>query len=762
MNKAQFSVALPGREGPAEETVRSVDDNANDFDLRRLWATVWRGKWIILLALVLGVGMAGLNLTRAVPRYTAVADVRLISEGERIAEFEGVVSGISTSGATLYTELLVLTSERLLRRVVEALRLTEDPEFVPVSAIAEADAEPGWLGRALAYPAEALQQARALVTPAVADDPRSAAPAASFPAVGRDASEPVLQAIGALRSRVAVVHQDGTYVLSIKVVTRSPEKSAAIANAIAEHYVERQIEAKYDATRQATLWLSDQVVKLKTSLEEAESQIESFMAAAPLVNDSAMRATAARAEDLRVKLRELVLRAESARDRLAHLDTLRGIDDYSAIAEQLQDPLLAQLARDIAGAGPSAAAADTRGVVERFDDALAQRRRELADQITTFERQVPFVEKAIAEAEERLEARGAELVGLRQLQREAEATRTLYEHFLARMKETSSRQGVHTADSEVLSWASPPKVPSSPQKAATLARATMLSLALGIGIVLLLEYMNRRFRTPSELEEATGAPVFAVVPTAPERSPLLYVAKRPASAVAEAVRSLRTSVQLSSIDRAPQVLMITSSVPGEGKSTTLLMLAEITAQMGKRTLVIESDIRRPSFRREMGLEGARRRSRKDADTARPGLLTALRGEAPVEDAVFRHEDLGFDVLFSEQTRVNAADIFSSERFASFINEMRDQYDAIFLDTPPVLLVPDARVIAPLCDAIVYVVRWKSTSRDQVNSGLKLLAEAQTHVTGLALTRANPRKLARYGYEGYGSPYYAAGRVYYTN
>src|SRR5690606_6285423 len=160
--------------------------------------------------------------------------------------------------------------------------------------------------------------------------------------------------------------------------------------------------------------------------------------------------------------------------------------------------------------GEAAEPAAREAAAERFDALLETRRRGLEGQAATLGQQAPVLKTAVAEAEERLDLRGADLIQLRPLRREADATRVLHEHFLARGKETSAQQGIQQADSGVLSWASPPKVPSSPDRSGIIGRAAVLSIALGIGLVFLLEHMNRRFRTPEELEEAIGQPVLAV------------------------------------------------------------------------------------------------------------------------------------------------------------------------------------------------------------------------------------------------------------
>ncbi len=210
---------------------------------------------------------------------------------------------------------------------------------------------------------------------------------------------------------------------------------------------------------------------------------------------------------------------------------------------------------------------------------------------------------------------------------------------------------------------------------------------------------------------------------------------------------------MSDLDRPPQVIMVCSSSMGESKTTTALLLAQNSAMLGKRVLVVECDLRRNVFDQYFqGSEGK-------------GLMSVLTGKTALEDAVMQDPNTGLHVLLGEQTKVNAADIFSSARFGDFIDEVRGSYDYIFVDTPPVLAVPDARVISRHVDAIIFTVKWNDTTREMVETSLDLFRQVNARVTGLALTLANTKRMSRYGYSGYGYGYtygYRRAQKYYNN
>ncbi|MCB1331016.1 MAG: CpsD/CapB family tyrosine-protein kinase, partial [Maritimibacter sp.] len=208
----------------------------------------------------------------------------------------------------------------------------------------------------------------------------------------------------------------------------------------------------------------------------------------------------------------------------------------------------------------------------------------------------------------------------------------------------------------------------------------------------------------------------------------------------------RTSIVMSNVDQMPQVIMLTSSLPDEGKTTTAIALAQNFTGLGKRVLLIEGDIRHRVFRDYLDLKKTK------------GLLAVLSGQMELSQAVERNYLIDADVLVGERAAMNAADVFSSARFRNLIAEARRAYDVVIIDTPPVLLVPDARVVAKLADAVIYAVQWNATAKRDVIAGLRLMTDGGIRVTGLALTRIDVKKLKRFGATfGYGA--YGAHKKY---
>jgi capsular exopolysaccharide synthesis family protein len=215
------------------------------------------------------------------------------------------------------------------------------------------------------------------------------------------------------------------------------------------------------------------------------------------------------------------------------------------------------------------------------------------------------------------------------------------------------------------------------------------------------------------------------------------IISKPASRLAESVRNLRTTIQLSNVDSAPQVVVITSSVPDEGKSILASALAATTAMSGKKVLLVDADLRRRILREYFRV------------LPNSGLVSFLSGSTSFDETVYRDERIGLDILIADDGKVTPVDLFQSKQFEIFLAMARKRYDLIVLDTPPVLAVPDARVLSQYADAVVYVVRWNSTTRRMIQSGLALLRQVNVRVIGLALTRIDAERMDLYGYYGYG-------------
>lgn len=688
----------------------------NVVDLGALLSALWRGKAFILLAMITAIFLSGLYAyVLATPMYRSTAVVMLNNREEQVVDLGNVVGGLGSDSTIVNTEVEILKSRELLGKVVDELALTEDSEF----------------NSALRAPGPATRL-KSWVTSALRSDSLSAA---TLEDSTRQAT------IDALTAALSIRNVPQSLVFQVTIETTSPQKSALIADTLVDLYILNQLEVKFKATEQATSWLTERVTDLQLALEKAEGAVKDFRASTSLVSPEALQGLEVQVKDIRERIASTEAAREAAKMRLSAMRSAATPEARAQVTNDLQlQQMLPQVYEE-----PEIA----ESFATRFEALVSRAESDIARQ----ESQLESLRGSLATLEAQIDQQSQDLIELQQLTREAEASRLLYEYFLSRLKETSAQQGVQQADSRIISSAVIPGGASSPRKSLILSMSALLGLMFGAAFVLVREARNRSFRNTEQLETNTGYPVIGQIPLISVRrrdEVISYLKEKPSSAAAEAIRNLRTSVMLSNVDTPPKVIMTSSAVSGEGKTTVALSLAQNFAAMGKKVLLIEGDIRRRVFGEYLKTDRTE------------GVVSVLTGIKTFDEVVVRSELLGSDVLLGDQGQSNAADIFSSERFSSLLGELRNQYDIVLVDTPPVLIVPDARVIAQNVDTVIFVVRWDRTQKEQVVGALREFESVGKPVSGLVLNQISPRGMKRYGYGNNYGPYSAYGSKYYLN
>ena len=689
------------------------------IDIGALIGTLWRGKWLI--AIVTGIAMTLAIYYAyfvAIPMYRSTAVVILQTKQDSIVDLQSVAGGLSGDSTEVNTQVEVLRSRGLAEKVVERLNLIEDPEFNGSLR------EPSLIG-------SVIGMIKSIIRPSSSD------------AIAQDEvlkKNRIRDNVTAnLLSKISVSNIRQSLVFNIAVETQSPVKSAKIADTLSEIYILNQIEVKFAATEQATEWLSNRVSELQVQLETAEKKVSDFTAQTQLVSVDGLQALERQIKDLRDRITNAEITKAGLEKALDELNAAKTPDEKLAVAND------ATLNRIASGGMSSAANLNTFDL--RFQTIINR----VQTDITRAGQQLTALRLSETELGSQLENQGQDLIALQQLTRESEATRLLYEYFLTRLKETSAQEGIQKADSRVLSHAVVPASPSAPKKSQIVALAMILGAMIGSGLVLLREFRMSTFRTAGDLEAYTGYTVLGQIPLIPTRKrqdTLQYLSDKPTSAAAEAIRNLRTSLMLSNLDKKPQVIVSTSSIPGEGKTTVSLALAKFLSGLGKSVLLVEGDIRRRTLNEYF------------PTLPKVGIASVLNREIDFAEAIHRPKGFEADVLAGEKTSVNAADIFSSDTFKTFIAEMRKQYDFIIIDTPPVLVVPDARIIAQNADAILFSVKWDSTSKALLDESMRMFHNSNQRITGFVLGQIDEKGMKRYGYGAKGGAYAAYGQGYY--
>ena len=334
-------------------------------------------------------------------------------------------------------------------------------------------------------------------------------------------------------------------------------------------------------------------------------------------------------------------------------------------------------------------------------------------------------------------------ITLRELERTAAVNKNLFEDFLQRAKITSEQSTFEARDARVITPALPPGVPSYPQKFQFMTLALLFGLFVGIGGAVAKDKLNGGFATPRNLEDTLKIPLLASVNIMEGKDLIvkgnvvslpLYPAAMPLSRFSEAIRTLRSGIQMTDVDSPPKVIQLTSTVPNEGKTTLALSLAVSAANSGQKVLLVDADLRHTSATKYFGM------------LKQPGLVDVLLGTAELNSVLKYNEETKFWILCAGKKTRNPADLLNSDRLKSLLNQCRNAFDLVVVDSPPVGPVIDPIVLSQLVDSIVYVVRWASTSRELIQQSLERLPGRK--VAGAVFNLVNERAAQKYGKYAY--------------
>ena len=345
-------------------------------------------------------------------------------------------------------------------------------------------------------------------------------------------------------------------------------------------------------------------------------------------------------------------------------------------------------------------------------------------------------------------------VQLRALEREADANRMLFETFLVRLKETTAQESFQQSDSAILSRADVPESPSFPKKRRLLPLSLLGSVFLGVLLAFAIEKLDRGFRSMEQVEQMTGVAPLGLIPLLkglgnPSDTPSAYILKNPGSAFGEAIRSLATSLLLAEIGTRHKVILITSATVKEGKSSVTTSLARSQASLGKKVVIVDCDLRRPTVNKVFGFQ------------SKPGLVEVISGEVSFDEAMQKDPKSGAHVLVAGAPPQSPPELLGSAKMKKFLKTLSRHYDLVILDSAPVMAVSDTRLLASLADKTVFLIRWADTPREVANAALQQISDAGGDVLGVMLSLVDVEKHARYGYSDSGS-YYGPVEKYYTS
>lgn len=740
----------PNEPGILDEQFEGDNEEAS---LSEIFHTLLLRKRLLISVTLLITLVAAMIIFQLVPRYTATTQLLIGINSSKVVDIEQVVTGSLTGDSAVIGEMEVIKSRELIRRVIEKLHLDKNETFNPSLK------EPGFLAQFSLKNVlpEDWQQALGLVK------------------VETRSEEDMQQAlqtslIDRLLDKLKVSQVKRSQIINLTYESEDPKLAARIANEVADQYIVGQMQAKFDATKKATDWLNEQLSELKNTVQYSEQAVEIFRNEHGLLEVS--KETGLSQQQLsQINSQLIIARAERAEaqakyDQIASiLKSGRNIDSLSAV---LNSPLIQSLRQQEAEVQRTYSEMlveygkkhprmiQMRAKLKDVDDKIKSEVKKIAaglsNDLTIARSRESSLAYSLKKVSDKTGGNRQAEVQLRALEREAEANRMLFETFLTRFKETTSTQSIEQADARVISFAEPPLEASFPKKKLLLIVSGLGALFVAIVLAFVLEMLNPGIRSPEQIQELLKMATLGIVPKVMglKTTPHQYLLDKPQSSLAEAINTLRVSLSVLNPDSQVKTILVTSAVPSEGKSTLSLLIARQSAKVGQRVVIVDTDFRRPTVEKQLNIED------------KPGLTDLLaQHELQLDDVLIEDSQTGMMILTHGQVGlVNPADLFASQRMKTILDELKMRFDLVVLDSPPVMAVPDARVLAALVDKVIFVLAWDDTPRKVALSALyQLQREGHGNIAGVVLQKVNLQQYGRYGDSGYYYHYSRYGQYY---
>lgn len=723
----------------------------NQLDLLEYWRSISKRKWAILAFGFMVALLAGVIVFSMTPVYRSTTTVLIEANKSKVVSIEDVYSGISQNREYFQTQVEIIKSREVAMKAIVALKLWDNPEFDPRNA-------------------EAGPIQKFLRATGIAAEPE--------PVEWNDAN--LAEAVyGQFSKQLSVEPVRLSQLAKISFESTSPALAARVANVMANTYISNDFDARYEMTRKAGQWLEDQMGGLKTNLEESERKLQAFRERAGIVDmkDVAQSGAGRQVEELTQRLMTLRLRraeAESIYEQIKGAPKGEDLGSLPAVLrdsnvssakmqESIAERKLSEVSQRYGPEHPRYVAADAD--LKTAKDATKRAVELVVASVTReFESSIAAektLENSLNRARGSVQSINRKEFELGVLEREVANNRQMYDLFIKRSKETTVAGDLQSAIARVVDKAIEATSPIKPKKGQIIAIALVMGLFLGMLTALLIDRLDNTLKSTDDVESKLKSPLLTALPvlkkseTRRTSSARLFL-DNPKSIYAEAIRSARTGVLLSAIDQPNRILLVTSSLPGEGKTTFSVNLALAHAQT-KRTLLIDADMRRPAITKGL-----------DLPPASKGLSNLVSGASPLSECMVTLDGSSLSVMPAGTMPPNPLELLLSHRFKETLDQLAQHFEIIVIDSPPVELVSDAQVISSHATGVIYVAKAHETPYQLVRKGLQRIRRADGHLLGVVLNQfdfARAEKYhgeysgyGKYGYgkhgyrEGYGAPY----------
>ncbi|GAA0474390.1 polysaccharide biosynthesis tyrosine autokinase [Parasphingorhabdus litoris] len=719
-----------------------AEESSELIDLRAIGRAFRKHLIPVFLVSILALAATAAAYFLTTPSYLATATMVVERQAQDVIPVETDSPALTTDSPTVDTTVEILQSPFIAGRVVDALKLVQEPEFNP--ALLKEGASP---------PTTAAEQR-----------------------VARD------RAIRILGSALKVQREGVSYAIAVRYTSENPKMAANIANATIDEYLLTRLEGEAGSTQRSADLLETRLEELRGEVLAAEAQVAQYRSEEGLF--AATDVSSITQQELSVLNNQLAEARAAEAVANSRLATARSQVSQGLTGESLG----AALESEVVGALRSqraTASAEVANLTTRYGPrhpSLIEAQSQLADidvqigaeverivaslntEATAARGRTASIASSIAGLQNRLAVDSDASVRLSELERNAASARELYQGFLDRYKESVARQGTETSGAKEVSRAAIPAMPISPNPLLYIAVAFVAAGACSTAVVAGREFMENGLRTAADIEKRLQVSALGSIPeigSLPEvrksREPIpwppQFLIEHPKSAFAEAFRALKTSLVMapagrSAAQRQTKIISITSALPGEGKTSSAICLASAAARSGIRTLLVDCDSRRQASSRSL------------AKSIKHGLTAVLNGEASLQQAIVHDEDSGTYFLGQKPDEETPFDLMGSQAMTDLLEELRGQFQFVVLDTAPVLPVAESRMLAALADLVLFLVQWKKTPAKAAEIGLHQLDGVGANIAGVVLSRVDVVEQARTGF-GDAGLYFKQYKEYYA-
>lgn len=730
---------------PMDQMIGGPEIEGETLDLVRYWRAISRNKWrILVLAIAVGV-LATLVANSLKPIYRATATVLVESNRPKLVSIEEVYSQMSSATPAFYqTQAEIMKSRELATRLVQRMKLTEHPALDPRQRPPSFWQQ--WLPRDLLLQDWFDRSATVPPTPQAVEK----------------------AVVGHVMGGLTVIPVRNSQLIRISFESVDGELAAQLPNTLADLYIEADLEARMKMTQKANSWLTGQAAELRKKLLEAEQALQQFREREKIIDTKGLAQSGAstQLESLQRALNEARARraeAEAMYKQVTAATQGRSQETLESLPAMQKNTLVVQARsqeseaeKRVNEASKRYGAEHPRMIAAQSDLKTAREnlRRLVASTAQSVKRDYEVAKSAEVSAERNLSAGRSDIQNLNRkefqlaaLEREVATNRQFYDLFAQRFKETNLSGETQTSIARVIDPATTGG-PSGPNRQRIVTIAVILALAIGCGLSILIERLNNTVKTSHDVETKLGLPVLGALQVIKiKRGHQLerIFLEDPQTQFSEAIRTIRSGVMLSSLDSPSKIVLVTSSVPSEGKTTVAINLAFALGQV-KKTLLIDGDMRRPRIGKVLGGKNS---------GSMLGLSELVAGEAPLEKCIYPVADTRLHVLPAGRVPPNPLELLASHRFAEVIGQLAEMFEVILIDSAPTQLVSDALVLSKIATEVVYVVKADDTPYPLARVGIKRLRRVNAPIVGVVLNHLDVEKADRYygEYSGYGKRYY---------